>query len=123
MVLVVGLMAVWAFAVKVANAIKTARQNKTAVEFPFKADLLRANDARIAEGLTFWPSFPGTLAPGIFTGIQEGIIQTTNAAPVCIRKVLLISKTRERSTGRANIFSDLQACFLTQKKRANELTR
>jgi hypothetical protein len=74
MVLVVGLMAVWAFAVKVANAMKTARQNKTAVEFPFKADLLRANDARIAEGLTFWPSFPGTLAHGIFTGIQEGII-------------------------------------------------
>ena len=51
--MVVGLIAVWAFAVKVGNAMKTARQNKTAVEFPFKADLLRTNDARIAEGLTF----------------------------------------------------------------------
>jgi len=98
MVLVVGLMAVWAFAVKVANAMKTARQNKTAVEFPFKADLLRTNDARIAEGLTFWPSFPGTLAPGIFTGIQEGIIQTTNAARFCIRKALLTVASQKQES-------------------------
>lgn len=61
MVLVVGLMAVWAFAEKVATAMKTARQNKTTAEFTLTVDLLRANDARIAKGLTFWPSFPGTL--------------------------------------------------------------
>ena len=62
-------MAVWASAEKVANAMKSARQNKTNVEVTLIADLLRANDAGIAKGLTFWPSFPGTLAPGIVTGI------------------------------------------------------
>src|SRR5689334_5068867 len=75
-VLVVGVIVDWALAAKVANAMKTARQNKTAAEFPRKTGLLRANDARIPEGLTFWPSCPGTLAPRILSGIQEGIIQT-----------------------------------------------
>jgi len=60
-VLVVGVIVDWAFAAKVANAMKTARQNKTAAEFPRKTGLLRANDARIPEGLTFWPSCPGNL--------------------------------------------------------------
>jgi len=60
-VLVVGLTAVWAFAAKVANAMKTAWQNKTTAKFPRKTGLLRANDARIPEGLTFWPSCPGNL--------------------------------------------------------------
>ena len=79
MVLAVGVTVDWAFAEKVANAMKTARQNKTAAEFPLKAVLLRANDARIRKGLTFWPSCPGTLAPGTFSGIQEGIIQSAGA--------------------------------------------
>ena len=57
----VGLTAVWAFAAKVANAMKTPKQNKTAGEFPRKTGLLRANDAKIPEGLTFWPSCPGNL--------------------------------------------------------------
>src|SRR6478609_4972417 len=79
-VLVVGVIVDWAFAAKVANAMKTARQNKTAAEFPRKTGLLRANDARIPEGLTFGLPVRGTLAPRIFSGVQEGIIQTAGAA-------------------------------------------
>lgn len=60
-VLVVGVIVDWAFAAKVANTIKTTRQNKTAAKFPRKTGLLRANDARIPEGLTFRPSRPGSL--------------------------------------------------------------
>src|SRR5690348_11604287 len=78
-VLVVGVTVDWAFAAKVANAIKTTRLDKTAAQFLRKTGLLRANDARIPEGLTFWPSCPGTLAPGTFSSIQEGIIQTAGA--------------------------------------------
>jgi len=71
----------WAFAAKVANAMKTARQNKTAAEFPRKTGLLRANDARIPEGLTFWPSCPGNLGSrDLLSGVQEGIIQTAGTA-------------------------------------------
>src|SRR5689334_24977733 len=61
-VLVVGVIVDWAFAEKVANA-KTARQNKTAANFPCETDLLGVNDARITEGLTFRPSCPGNLGP------------------------------------------------------------
>jgi hypothetical protein len=103
MVLVVGVTVDWAFAEKVANGMKTARQNKTAAEFSLKAGLLRANDARIRKGLTFWPSCPGTLAPGIITDIQEGIIQT--AGPPYLQRDLhpeallnCASQTREQST-------------------------
>jgi hypothetical protein len=80
MVLAVGVVVDWALAEKVANAIKTTRQNKTAAEFPLKTDLLRANEARIPEGLTCWPSCPGNLGSRIFNGVQEGIIQTAGAA-------------------------------------------
>jgi hypothetical protein len=52
MVLVVGVIVDWAFAAKVANVMKTTRQNKTAAEFPRKPDLLCANDTAVLEGLT-----------------------------------------------------------------------
>ena len=60
-VLVVGVIVDWAFAEKVANAMKTARQNKTAANFPRETDLFGFNVAMITEGLTFWPSCPGNL--------------------------------------------------------------
>lgn len=66
MVLVVGLMAVWAFAVKVANAMKTTRQNKAAAELLRNPDLLCASDAVLIEGFTLAFLVPGTLAPEIF---------------------------------------------------------
>lgn len=65
-VLVVGVIVDWAFAEKVANAMKTARQNKTAADFPQKTDLLGANVTAVIEGLTFSLPVPETLAPGIF---------------------------------------------------------
>ena len=52
-VLVVGVIVDWAFAEKVANAMKTARQNKTAANFPRETDLFGFNVAMITEGLTF----------------------------------------------------------------------
>jgi len=51
-VLVVGVIVDWAFAEKVANAMKTTRQNKTAAEFPRNPHLLCASDAVLIEGLT-----------------------------------------------------------------------
>lgn len=55
-VLVVGVIVDWAFAEKVANAMKTTRQNKPAAEFPRKPDLFCANDTAVIEGLTL--AFP-----------------------------------------------------------------
>jgi hypothetical protein len=65
-VLVVGAIVDWAFAEKVANAMKTTRQNKSAAQFPRKADLLCANVTAVIEGLTLaFPSrkpwLPGSL--------------------------------------------------------------
>lgn len=65
-VLAVGIMVDWAFAEKVANAIKTAKLNKTAADFPRKTDLSGANVTAVIEGLTFSLPVPETLAPGIF---------------------------------------------------------
>jgi hypothetical protein len=101
-VLVVGVIVDWAFAEKVANA-KTARQNKPAANFPCETDLLGVNDARATEGLTLGLPVPETLAPGIFSDIQESIIQTAGLAvcsTICIRKALLTVrvKTKEQST-------------------------
>jgi hypothetical protein len=66
MVLVVGAMMDWAFAEKVANTMKTARQNKTAAESPRKPSLFCANDTGVIEGLTFGLPVPATLAAEIF---------------------------------------------------------
>lgn len=66
MVLVVGVIVDWAFAEKVANAMKTTRQNKTAAYFPRKTDLFGVNVTAVIEGLTFSLPVPETLAPGIF---------------------------------------------------------
>src|SRR5690349_10840196 len=52
-VLVVGLMVVWAFAEKVANVSRITMQSITAAEFPRRQCLLCANDATIPEGLNF----------------------------------------------------------------------
>src|SRR5690348_6390398 len=52
-VLVVGVIVDWAFAEKVASAMKTARQNKTAANFPRKTDLLGANVTAVIEDPTF----------------------------------------------------------------------
>jgi hypothetical protein len=65
-VLVVGVIVDWAFAEKVANAMKAPRQSKTAAHFPRKTDLLGANVTAVVEGLTFSLPVPETLAPGIF---------------------------------------------------------
>ena len=56
----------WAFAEKVANAMKAPRQSKTAADFPQKTDLFGANVTAVIEGLTFSLPVPETLAPGIF---------------------------------------------------------
>jgi hypothetical protein len=65
----------WAFAEKVANAIKTARQNKTAAEFPRKPDLLCANVTVVMDCLTLaFPSRKPWL-PRSLSDVQEGIIQ------------------------------------------------
>ncbi len=65
-VLVVGVIVDWAFAEKVANAMKAPRQSKTAAYFPRKTDLPGVNVAAVIEGLTFSLPVPETLAPGIF---------------------------------------------------------
>jgi hypothetical protein len=67
MVLVVGETVDWAFAEKVANAMKTARQNKTAADLPRNPDLLCGNVTAVIEGLTFSLPVPETLAPEIST--------------------------------------------------------
>ena len=66
MVLVVGVTVDCAFAEKVASAVKTTRQNKTAAELLRNSDLLCASDAVLIEGLTLAFLVPGTLAPEIF---------------------------------------------------------
>jgi hypothetical protein len=53
MVLVVGVTVDWAFAEKVANAMRTTRQNKTAADCPRTPDLFCATDTAVIEGLTF----------------------------------------------------------------------
>ena len=65
-VLVVGVIADWAFAEKVANAMKAPRQSKAAADFPRKTDLPGVNVTAAIEGLTFSLPVPETLAPGIF---------------------------------------------------------
>jgi hypothetical protein len=65
-VLVLGVIVDWAFAEKVANAMKTTKQNKTAAELLRNSDLLCASDAVLIEGLTMAFLVPGTLAPEIF---------------------------------------------------------
>lgn len=72
-------MAVWAFAEKVANAMKTARQNKTTAEFMLTADLLRANDARIAKGLTFGLPSREPWLLGSLLAFKKASSQTTKA--------------------------------------------
>jgi hypothetical protein len=71
MVLVVGVIVDWAFAEKVANAMKTAMQSKTAADFPRKIDLPGANVTALIEGLTLaFPSRKPWL-PGSFADIQK----------------------------------------------------
>jgi len=128
-VLVVGVIVDWAFAAKVANAMKTTKLDKTAAQFLRKTGLLRANDARIPEGLTFWPSCPGTLAPGIFSGVQEGIIQTAGASDLqhdLHPEALLTTRFKQESDQPIpQIYGPAiyKPIFLTQKKQANEVTR
>ena len=125
-VLVVGAIVDWAFAAKVANAIKNTRLGKTAAQFLRKTGLLRANDARIPEGLTFWPSCPGTLAPGIFSGVQEGIIQPASAPDLqhdLHPEALLTAVPNKRAINPSCKYilqRFTSRFFLTQKKRADE---
>ena len=116
----VGETVVWAFAVRVANAMKIARLNKTAVELPFSTDMLRANDARLT-GLTFRPSLSGdSWFPDLY-GVQEGIIQlpmqltcSTILHPEALLKLCVSNKRGDIEP--ANIsFSDIQAGFFNKK--------
>lgn len=126
-VLVVGVIVDWAFAEKVANA-KTARQNKTAANFPGETDLLGANDARITEGLTFGLPVPETLASGIFywhsrrhhpncraSYLQHDLYPEGTANCAC--------RTKEQSTVLEIYLQRFTSRFLAQKKRVNEQTR
>src|SRR6476661_7416287 len=71
MVLVVGVIVDWAFAEKVANAMKTAKLSKTDVDFPRKTDLPGANVTALIEGLTLaFPSRKPWLT-GSFADIQK----------------------------------------------------
>jgi hypothetical protein len=109
-VLVVGVIVDWAFAEKVANA-KTARQNKTAANFPRETDLLGVNNARLAEGLNFWPSCPGNLGSrNLFLTFKKASSKLPGYAicsTIYIRKALrtVFVKTKEQSTVLENMSS------------------
>jgi len=72
----------------------------------------------------------GTLAPGIFSGVQEGIIQTAGAPDLQhdLHPEALLTMGPKQASNQSVLqiygSADLQAgLFLTQKKRANEVTR
>ncbi|MGZ7089311.1 MAG: hypothetical protein ACXVKH_07550 [Candidatus Angelobacter sp.] len=90
MVLVVGLMVVWALAEKVANPSRIKRQNKTVADFRPETCLLCAGDATLIEGPMVLPSRLVSLGPEILIEIQEGVIQIVNATAArrYLRKVL-----------------------------------
>jgi hypothetical protein len=72
MVLVVGVTVDWAFAEKVANAIKTTRQNKAAADFPRTPDLFCANDTAVVEGLTLGlPCLDNLWLPSSLTDVKK----------------------------------------------------
>jgi len=128
-VLVVGVMVDWAFAAKVANAIKTTRLDKTAAQFLRKTGLLRANDARIPEGLTFWPSCPGTLAPGTLVAFKKASSKLPGAPDLQHdlhpEALLAVHFKQESNQPVLQIYDSAiyKPVFLTQIKRANEVTR
>jgi len=129
LVLVVGVIVDWAFAAKVANAMKTARQNKTAANFPRETDLLGVNNARLAEGLTFWPSCPGNLGSrNLFLTFKKASSKLPGYAicsTIYIRKALrtVRVKTKEQSIVLEIHLQRFTSGFLAQKKRVNEQTR
>ena len=71
MVLVVGAIVDWAFAEKVANAMKTTRQNKSAAQFPRASGLFCAKTTgAMGDLISAFPSRKPWL-PGSFADIQR----------------------------------------------------
>ena len=106
-VLVVGTIADWAFAEKVANAMKTAKPNKTAADFSRKTDLPGANVTAVIEGLTLaFPSRKPWL-PGSFADVLK---KASSNCPGTI----YIRKCRKTSVWRilASLFTPLTASIL-----------
>jgi hypothetical protein len=61
-VLVVGVMVVWAFAEKDSKPNRSAMQNKSSETLPHKEFLFRAKTAMSIDDFTFVPSYPANIA-------------------------------------------------------------